>query len=135
TQEVFAFVTTPGHWPRWHPQSRGVSGATDHPLTLAEQVTEEILVAGRAGTALWTVRECQAPRRWVIEGAGATGGRAPRAYNFTDEGAGTRFERDLVLQVPGSLDEEALRRHMEAESAEALRRLKAVLEEQPAGGS
>lgn len=30
--EVFDYVTTPANWPRWHPSSLAVSGATDHPL-------------------------------------------------------------------------------------------------------
>ena len=40
-QEVFDFVTTPGNWPKWHPSSLAVSGATDHPLRVGEQATED----------------------------------------------------------------------------------------------
>src|SRR5437867_6277649 len=35
--EVFAFVTTPGNWPKWHPSSLGVRGATDHSLAVGER--------------------------------------------------------------------------------------------------
>ena len=64
--EVYSYVTTPGNWPRWHPSSLAVSGATDHPLLVGEQVSEEFLVAGYQGTVVWTVVQRQAPLRWAI---------------------------------------------------------------------
>lgn len=69
-QDVFAFFTTPDSWPRWHPSSLAVSGATDHPLQVGEQVSEDFRVAGRRGRAVWTVTERSAPLRWKIEGGG-----------------------------------------------------------------
>jgi hypothetical protein len=45
-----------------------VSGTTDHPLDLDEQVTEDFLVAGRRGRVVWTVVVGEAPERWVIAG-------------------------------------------------------------------
>jgi len=33
-QQVYDYVTTPANWPRWHPSSLAVRGATDHPLVL-----------------------------------------------------------------------------------------------------
>jgi hypothetical protein len=66
---VFDYVTTPAHWPVWHPSSLSVSGATDHPLIEGEQVTEEFRVAGRRGRVVWAVAERDRPRLWVIEGA------------------------------------------------------------------
>jgi hypothetical protein len=77
---VFAYVTTPANWPTWHPSSLAVSGAVDHPLDIGEQVTEDFLVAGRRGRAVWTVVESEAPERWVI--AGEVGGR-PRERSPT----------------------------------------------------
>src|SRR5579864_7432858 len=52
---VFDYVTTPAHWPVWHPSSLAVRGAVDHPLDLGEQVAEEFRVAGRHGSLVWTV--------------------------------------------------------------------------------
>jgi uncharacterized protein YndB with AHSA1/START domain len=66
---VFDYVTTPANWPRWHPSSLAVSGATDHPLGVGEQVTEEYRVAGRHGHVQWTVTARNRPRQWAIEGA------------------------------------------------------------------
>ena len=38
----FAYVTTPANWPKWHPSSLAVSGATDHPLDLGDRVPEQL---------------------------------------------------------------------------------------------
>ena len=132
---VFEYATTPGIWPAWHPASRSVSGAIDHPLEPGEQLTEEIDAAGRRWRATWTVREREAPRRWVIDGVAEGGGTATLTYVLAPAGEGTRFERELVYRMPslwlGFLDLLVIRRRMTAESEEALRRLKAVLEGQP----
>lgn len=130
-EEVFDFVTTPANWPRWHPSSLGVSGATDHSLEVGEEVTEQFRVAGQFGTAVWIVRQRQAPHRWVIDGASESGGRATITYTLTPAGDGTSFERELILTSPADIPAEAhepFRQQVEAESAEALRRLQAVLE-------
>lgn len=130
-EDVFEYATTPGNWPAWHPSSLGVSGATDHPLQKDERVTEEYLVAGRRGTVTWTVREREVPRRLVIEGRTSGGGEGRITYTLTP-GDGTAFEREFVYAMPSRLlallDILVFRRRVAAESAEALRRLKDVLE-------
>ena len=130
-EEVFDYVTTPGNWPTWHPSSLGVSGATCHSLEPGERVTEEYRVAGRCGRVTWTVREREAPRRWVIEGR-TGGGDGKIAYTLASHGDGTAFEREFVYSTSNPLlallDKLVLRRRISAESAEALRRLKNVLE-------
>jgi uncharacterized protein YndB with AHSA1/START domain len=132
-EQVFDYVTTPGNWPAWHPSSLGVMGATDHSLEPGEQVTEAFYVAWRRGQVVWTVREREALRRWVIEGriVGSQNG-GTITYMLTRQGDGTFFEREFVYALPNPfpalLDRLILRRRIEAESAEALRRLKQVLE-------
>ena len=131
---VFDYITTPGNWPRWHPSSLAVSGATDHSLAVGEQVTEEYLVAGNRGRLVWTVTERDAPARWVIHGrTEGTGVDGTVAYSLTAAPDGTHFERAFTYGVPGvDLPDElaaAARQRVEEESAEALRRLKRVLEE------
>ncbi len=133
-EQVFDYVTTPANWPQWHPSSLGVSGAADHSLEVGEQVTEEFRVAGRRGRVVWTVLEREAPHRWVIEGRVERGAGGTITYTLSSHGDGTTFEREFVYTMPGLLlrllDRLVYRRRVEAESSEALRRLKAVLESQ-----
>ena len=121
-EQVFDFVNTPANWPRWHPSSLGVSGATDHSLTLGEQVMEEYRVAGRRGRAIWT----------VIDGRVEAGGGGTVTYVLASLAGGTEFHRHFVYDVPSLplkvLNWLVLRHRIVAESAEALRRLKRVLE-------
>jgi uncharacterized protein YndB with AHSA1/START domain len=130
--QVFDYVTTPANWPKWHPSSLAVKGAVDHSLELGEQVTEDFLVAGRRGRAVWTVVERDAPDRWVI--AGEVGGRRAGAvtYTLTSVGTGTRFDREFVYGSPNLLfsvlNRVSLRAQVERESAEAVGRLKQILE-------
>ena len=134
-ETVYEYVTTPGNWPRWHPSSLAVTGATNHSLQVGEQVTEEYLVAGRLGRAVWTVAERDAPHHWTIEGAVAGtkhGGRV--RYTLYPQASGdTFFERELWYEFSNPfhriLDAWFIRRRLQRESAEALARLKARLEE------
>jgi len=101
-------------------------------LTLGEQVTEEYRVAGRRGRAIWTVRERVPPHRWVIEGRAEAGGGGTVTYVLASRAGGTEFHRDFVYDVPSLplklLNWLVLRHRIAGESAEALRRLKRVLE-------
>lgn len=136
---VFDYVTTPAHWSKWHPASLGVSGPVDHPLELGEQVTEDFLVAGWRGQAVWTVVEREAPERWVI--AGEVNGRPAGAitYTLTPAGTGTHFDRELVYGSPNLffavLNRVSIHARIERESAEAVQRLKQILESSAERGS
>ena len=130
-EEVFDFITTPGNWPHWHPASVSVGGNPDHSLLPGEAVTENISVAGHRGQVTWLVRERSAPR-WVIDGTGKDGGRATITYTLSPHPDGTNFERELVYAMPNPLlavlNWLIIRSRMKGDSAEALRRLKRLLE-------
>jgi uncharacterized protein YndB with AHSA1/START domain len=129
---VFAYVTTPANWPTWHPSSLGVRGAVDHPLEIGERVSEDFLVAGHRGRAVWTVIAREAPRRWAIEGEVRGHHAGVVTYTLTPWGAGTRFHRRFVYTSPtllfALLNRVRFRALVEAESAEAVRRLQRALE-------
>lgn len=136
-ERVFDYVTTPGNWPQWHPSSLAVRGATNHSARPGETATEDFIVAGRRGTVVWRVRERDAPRRWVIEGRGEDDGVAGAtlakiSYTLTPDGSGTRFRRELVYPAPNllflALNATFIQSRVEAESAQAVAQLKAVLE-------
>jgi hypothetical protein len=130
--DVYAYVTTPANWPRWHPSSLAVTGTTDHPLRMGEQVSEDFLVAGYAGRVLWTVTKREPPMAWTIDGKIEDGGSGRVSYHLTATDEGTLFERDFDYARPNLLfvlaDTFKLHRLIDAESADALRRLKSVLE-------
>lgn len=133
-EHVWEYVTTPGNWPRWHPSSLAVTGAANHSLDLGEQVTEEFLVAGRLGRAVWTVIEREAPYRWVIRGeiAGNRGGAGVRYLLHQRTDGSTHFERELTYLLDNPLqrllDRFFIRKSVERESAEAVDRLRRRLE-------
>jgi uncharacterized protein YndB with AHSA1/START domain len=129
---VFAYVTTPANWPKWHPSSLAVSGAGDHSLVPGEQVTEDFLVAGRKGRAVWTAQKRDPPRIWIIEG-NVDGRKAGLiTYTLTPVVGGTRFEREFVYDSPNllfaALNRISLRAQVEAESTQAVHNLKRLLE-------
>jgi uncharacterized protein YndB with AHSA1/START domain len=129
---VFAYVTTPGNWPKWHPASKAVSGATDHSLELGERVTEDFVVAGRTGRVVWTVAKRDSPREWIIEGDVDGRKAGVITYSLTAVAEGTRFERQLIYPSPNllfaMLNRVSIRSRIEQESDQAVRNLKRVLE-------
>jgi uncharacterized protein YndB with AHSA1/START domain len=131
-EQVFDFITTPANWPQWHPASVSVEGNAEHSLLPGEEVTEEISVAGHRGQVIWLARERSAPHRWVIDGSGKDSGRATITYTLSPYPDGTHFERELVYTMPNTLlavlDCVVIRSRMKADSADALRRLKQLLE-------
>ena len=133
---VYEYVTTPGSWPRWHPSSLAVTGDADHSLMVGERVEEAFNVAGRRGRVVWSVTERDAPRRWVIDGKIIGGGGGTITYVLSPVTADiTFFEREFVYPLASPLiallDRLYVRRRIQAESAEALRRVKDVLETGP----
>ena len=132
-EQVFDYVTTPDNWPQWHPSSEWVNGEMNRSLQVGEQVTEAFAIAGRRERVVWTVREYQAPRRWMIGGL-VKGNQSGRTITYTLSSRidGTTLEREFIYSMPGPLlallDWLILRRRVETESHEALRRLKMVLE-------
>jgi uncharacterized protein YndB with AHSA1/START domain len=131
-EAVFASVTTPGNWPKWHPASLAVSGTTDHSLVPGERVTEDFLVAGRKGKVVWTAQKRDAPRAWVIEGDIDGHDAGVIAYTLTAVAEGTRFEREFVYDSPNLLfavlNRLSMRTQVESESAQAVQNLKRLLE-------
>ncbi len=132
--EVFDYITTPANWPKWHPASRSVSGTVDHSLLPGEQVTEEFVVGGRAGSCVWQVTKREAPYLWTIA-TSTPQGHAKISYRLAPQGGDTIFERELAYAVSGVLfeilDFLLMRRRMSKESRIALERLKERLEGSP----
>ena len=132
-EDLYDYVTTPAHWPEWHPSSLGVSDGADHSLAVGEEVTERFLVAGRRGSVVWRVDERDAPHRWVIVGAiERSQGGGTITYTLSQRPDSVFFEREFVYPTINALfavlDTLILRRRIQAESEEATRHLKAKME-------
>ena len=135
---VFDYVTTPAYWPQWHPSSLAVSGAADHSLRPGESVLEDFEVAGRRGQVRWRVVEREPERLWRIAGTIGEREAGVVSYALTPTAGGTHFERTFEYRSPNLLfailNALSLRARVEAESAQAVARLKARLEQAaPAG--
>ncbi|MEJ8811976.1 SRPBCC family protein [Variovorax ureilyticus] len=130
--DVYAYVTTPGHWPEWHPSSLAVRGAVDHSLAVGESVEEDFSVAGRTGRVTWRVTAREPDRYWRI--AGTIGGREAGtvSYTLTPTAGGTHFLREFEYGAPNLLfallDRVRIRNQVDEESRIAVRRLKQRLE-------
>jgi uncharacterized protein YndB with AHSA1/START domain len=137
-ERVFAYATTPGHWPEWHPASLAVAGAVDHPLAPGERVTEDVRVAGWRGRVIWTARTYEPPHRWVLDGIWEGLGCGILSYTLSpwESGDATYFEREFDYTPPTAwlrlLDHLVVRRRIAAESVVALRRLRTLMEAPPA---
>jgi len=134
-ERVFAYVSAPVNWPRWHPQSRAVSGVVDRTPQPGEKTIEDFEIAGRRGRATWTSVAVDAPRRWEFEGSGEGGGGAHIVYALSPIVNGTHFQRELTYRGPNLLfalvNALQLRKIIERDSAEAVRRLKQTVEALP----
>ncbi|MBB3180551.1 SRPBCC family protein [Variovorax sp. Sphag1AA] len=130
--DVYAYVTTPGHWPEWHPSSLGVHGAVDHSLLVGETVEEDFSVAGRTGRVTWRVTDREPDRYWRI--AGTIGGREAGtvSYTLTARAEGTHFMRVFEYGAPNLLfallNRWTIRQQIDEESRTAVRQLKQRLE-------
>jgi uncharacterized protein YndB with AHSA1/START domain len=131
-QAVYDYTTTPDNWPKWHPASIAVQGATDHPLKAGEEVAEEFRLAGRHGIVHWKVVDANPPLEWRIEGEINRRASGEIRYKLTPDGTGTRFERDFIYRTPNLLflllDPIFIGPRMRAESAQAAKQLEQVFE-------
>ncbi|MBF6612030.1 MAG: SRPBCC family protein [Chloroflexi bacterium] len=130
--EVYAYVTTPGTWPRWQPSSVEVSGSTDSSLRPGQQVLEEFALGGRRGTIVWTAMERRAPYYWSIKGRVTGGGGGLTSYKLRSDPDGTFLDRDLRYWLPNPLllllDALVIHRQIGDSAQEAMRRLKRLME-------
>jgi polyketide cyclase/dehydrase/lipid transport protein len=127
---VFEYATTPGNWPKYHPNSLGVSGVTDRPVLVGDVTREHALLMGREGEGAWRVVGRDAPHmvKWTISNPGF---KASLLYAFERKPGGTQFTRILAYNTPDLPDAVRARfeQFMADESEKAVQNLKRVLEE------
>ncbi len=130
--EVFDFLTTASNWPRWHPATVSVSGAVDHPALKGEVIVERVKHGPIRDTFEWEVVERTAPRLWAIRAASRRFGQKVKiVYRLSEEGRGTRWEREMRFYFPrwlAPLDRLLVARDLRRNSETAVRRLKELME-------
>jgi uncharacterized protein YndB with AHSA1/START domain len=130
--DVFSFVTTPKFWKHWHPSTVRIAGDSGRSLRLGEHVTEEFRAFGCSHRVRWRVTECVPPCRWAAEGHQTPGGMATLTYTLGRSAAGTLLTGEFSYHMPNPLlaivDRLIVRQRIASESAEAVRHLKALLE-------
>jgi uncharacterized protein YndB with AHSA1/START domain len=128
---VFDIVTTTRHWPRWHPATLDVGGVTERPIGLGDVVHERAKIGPRVFEGNWTVVEHVRPHQVVLR---ILGRPLEISYAFMSADGKTIFRRKLDYPIEGFLrtaaDPTAVEQLMEQQSAEGLRKLKALVEEE-----
>ena len=127
---VFNYATTPGNWPKYHPNSLGVSGVTDRSVLVGDVTREHAMLMGREGEGDWRVVGRDAPHmvQWTINNPGF---KATLLYSFECKSGGTQFTRILSYQTPDLPDavKTKFEQFMADESEKAVQNLKRVLED------
>ncbi len=127
---VFSFVTNTANCNKWYPCK--LCGITNQTLQLGDRFVEDFNLAGRQSTILWTVRRCVPPYHWTLAGHSDSGGEATITYNLEPSSTGTRLQRTFIYSLAELLGPTgsffSVRDRFQAEYAEALRKLKRVLE-------
>ncbi len=125
---VFDLVTTARFWPEWHPASRAVGGVIQRPYQMGDLIHERGEVNGIAFQIRWRVVEHVRPVRVVLQ-AETLPFRI--LYAFHTRNGTTEFRRELEYDTAAftaAADPEAMVRLLHAQSEEALRRLKELVE-------
>jgi len=100
-------------------------------LAAGEEVTENISVAGHHGQVTWFGAGTERAHRWVIDGTGKDGGRATITYTLSPHPPAQIWSASLSMRCRTrccGLGLVIIRSRMKADSIEALRRLKRLLE-------
>lgn len=132
-QEIFDYVSAPGHWPEWHPSSLRLGPGAEKPLPAGARFEEDISAAGgRKAHLSWVVTDAAAPTLWIAQAVADNGLSLTLRYELTQEEHGTRFVRTLDYDFSSAwlrlLNAVLLRWLIARESAESLQRLKRMIE-------
>src|ERR1700728_2070189 len=66
--QIYDYLTTPKHWPEFHPASLEETGATEHPLTVGDRHRERFRTRGWTGYINWTTLEADRPLHFRMRG-------------------------------------------------------------------
>jgi hypothetical protein len=126
---VFDLMTTARFWPQWHPATVAVGGVVERPFQLGSIVHEQAQIGQHRRKGNWTVAEHHRPHHVLLR---MEGDRLRIRYDFAAEGDNILLTRQLEFHpedFAASLANPALLAPlMQSQSAEALAKLKALIE-------
>jgi hypothetical protein len=131
--QIFDYLTTPKHWPDFHPASLEETGATEHPLNVGDRHRERFRTRGWTGYINWTTLEADRPLHFRMHGeVEGIGGKILITFRTVERPDGVELSRELEYTPSHWLlrliDKLYLHRHMTRESLTAWERLKRNLE-------
>jgi hypothetical protein len=129
---IFDLVTTAKYWTQWHPATLGVSGQIENPMSLGDVIRERAKIGQAIGENDWTVTEWERPNKVVLSMPATRLGDLKITYFFTPHKDGVEYTRELEYDASGFPSEVAksIEQQMNSDSAEALKRIKALVEQQ-----
>ncbi|MCK6629825.1 MAG: SRPBCC family protein [Anaerolineae bacterium] len=127
-EAIFDLVTTTRFWPQWHPATTGVGGVTERPMLPGDKIRERAVIGGKTYEGNWTVVDHTRPARVVLL---MESGRIKISYSFQASGSTTEFKRELEFHPEdfSAADPSTLEKLMDAQSEQALAKLKTLVEE------
>ena len=94
-EDVFDWITTPAHWPKFSPVTLAVDTAEpERPLRAGDRVIEDIQVRAWREQLDWNVETLERPHRCVL-----VAGDARVEYTLTGDGQATLLTRDITIPV------------------------------------
>ena len=100
-------------------------------MQLGDSIHERARIGGTIGENDWTVVEYTRPSRVVLRMPGTRLGDLEIVYRFAPRGDTVEFTRELqfdLTNLPPNMDQRAIEQQMKTDSAEALRRLRDMVE-------
>lgn len=130
---IFDYLTTPKHWPDFHPASLEETGATEHPLQVGDRHRERFCTRGWTGYINWTTLEVNRPFHFRIRGqVEGIGGNILITFRTIETPDGVDLRRELEYTRSNWLlrliDKLYLHGYMTRESLTAWEQLKRNLE-------
>ena len=131
--QIFDYLTTPKHWPDFHPASLEETGVTERPLQVGDRHRERFRTRGWTGHINWTTIEADRPFYFRIHGeVEGIGGSIHITFCTVEKSDGVELRRELLYTRSSWLlrviDKLYLHRHMTRESLTAWEQLKRNLE-------
>jgi uncharacterized protein YndB with AHSA1/START domain len=102
-RRVWDTVMDPAQLESWVTTHESYEGAPAGALSVGDEFTQKLRLAGKSFKVHWRVVEAKAPTLARWEGDGPAGSRANVVYRLNADDGGTRFEYENEFALPGGV--------------------------------